>query len=66
MILDAIGCSLLADLYFTLGKKQYGGVIKYKGILGENCLLISDPKALHHISSRRQYHYSIPNISQIH
>ncbi|KAJ7187843.1 cytochrome P450 [Mycena filopes] len=30
-------------------QEQFGGVVRYKGILGTDRLLISDPKALHHI-----------------
>ncbi|TFK34561.1 cytochrome P450 [Crucibulum laeve] len=41
--------------------EQYGSVVKIKGMLGENQLYVSDPKALHHIVVKDQYIYEEPS-----
>ncbi|KAF4618312.1 hypothetical protein D9613_011704 [Agrocybe pediades] len=46
-------------------KKQFGGVLRYKGILGENCLLITDPKAMNYISNRPDEFTKHPVLKEI-
>lgn len=35
--------------------EEYGGVLRFKGFLGENHLYVYDPKALHHLVVKDQY-----------
>ncbi|KAF9448713.1 cytochrome P450 [Macrolepiota fuliginosa MF-IS2] len=37
--------------------QRYGGAIRVKGVLGARVLVISDPKALHHVLVKDQYDY---------
>ncbi|KAF8904748.1 cytochrome P450 [Gymnopilus junonius] len=46
-------------------KEQYGNVIRYKGILGEDCLIISDPRAIHHISNHPDEFTKHPVLKEI-
>ncbi|KAF9002246.1 cytochrome P450 [Cyathus striatus] len=36
---------------------RYGSVVKFKAMLGSNCLYVSDPKAMYHIFVKDQYLY---------
>ncbi|KAF9440442.1 hypothetical protein P691DRAFT_627045, partial [Macrolepiota fuliginosa MF-IS2] len=38
-------------------QKQYGSVMKVKGLLGERMLYLYDPKALHHVLVKDQHVY---------
>ncbi|EPQ55433.1 cytochrome P450 [Gloeophyllum trabeum ATCC 11539] len=42
-------------------QRQFGGVVKFKGPLGENRLMISDPKALQYLTHSSVYHYTKSN-----
>lgn len=43
--------------------EEYGPVARWNGTLGEDCLIISDPKAIHHILHGTTYLYERPAIS---
>jgi hypothetical protein len=41
-------------------QETYGDVVRYKGLLGEDRILVSDPKALQHIFQTAGYSFAKP------
>ncbi|EIW80413.1 cytochrome P450 [Coniophora puteana RWD-64-598 SS2] len=51
-----------ADLEWT---KLYGGIVRFKGAVGEDMLLVSDPKALQYIISSAGYNFPKMNDGRV-